>query len=146
MGVVINKSLQITLENLLQHLDIQVVSQKAKELPVLAGGPVDPEKGFVIHNQLAAEAENDEQVAISASKEMLRDISTGKGPEHFIVVLGYAGWEAGQLEKEINRNDWLVAPVDKAVLFSTPLERRWEKAVKSIGIDINHLSGHVGHA
>ena len=146
MGIVINKSLQITLESLLQHLDIDVVDKKVADLPVLAGGPVGPEQGFVIHEQSASTTKGNKKIMISASKEILREISHGNGPNHFIVALGYAGWEKGQLEKEIKRNDWLLAPPDEAILFSTPLEKRWQKAAKSIGVDINCLSGHIGHA
>ena len=146
MGIVVNKSLQITLENLFQHLDIELVDESVAELPVLAGGPVGPEQGFVIHDRLDPEDEGDQQVAISASKEMLTEISLGNGPDNFIVALGYSGWEKDQLEKEITRNDWLVAPLDASILFSTPLEKRWQKAAETIGVDINRLSGQIGHA
>lgn len=146
MGIVVNQSLQITLENLLQHLDIEVLDKDIADLPVLAGGPVGPEQGFVIHDRLDPNVDKDKVVAISASKDMLRDIGQGNGPENFIVALGYAGWEQGQLENEINRNDWLIAPIKPSVLFTTPLEQRWQKAAESIGVDINRLSGQIGHA
>ncbi len=145
MGIVINKSLQITLGNLLQHLNIEVKDEVIAALPVLVGGPVGPEQGLVIHPRLEHDKQ-DREVLISASKETLRDIAEGKGPEHFIITLGYAGWGAGQLEKEINKNDWLIAPFNKDILFNTPLEKRWQAAAKTIGVDINHLSGQIGHA
>lgn len=145
MGIVVNKSLHITLENLLQHLNIDVTDAKVANLPVLAGGPVGPEQGFVIHDRIDIE-KDDSLIAISASKEMLRDIGQGNGPDNFLVALGYSGWEQGQLEQEINRNDWLIAPLDEAILFSTTLEKRWQKAAESIGVNINHLSSHIGHA
>lgn len=145
MGIIINKSLQITLGILLQHLDIEVKDESIIAMPVLAGGPVGPEQGFIIHDRL----EHDEairQVMISSSKEILSDISQGVGPEHFVITLGYAGWESGQLEKEIHDNDWLIAPFKKDILFTTPLKKRWQAAAKSIGVDINHISDQVGHA
>lgn len=142
MGLVINKSLHVTLENLLQHLDIEVSDPEIADLPVLTGGPVSPEQGFVVHDK----TEDDEKVAISASKDILIDISEGNGPENFIVALGYSGWEKNQLEDELKRNDWLVAPLNTDILFSTPLEKRWQKAAESIGIDINQLSDQIGHA
>lgn len=145
MGAVINKSLQITLGNLLQHLDIEVKDESIFALPVLTGGPIGPEKGFIIHDQVKKE-DAIRQVAISASKEMLDEIAQGKGPEHFIITLGYSGWEAGQLEKELNNNDWLVAPFNKDIIFSTPLDKRWQAAAKTIGVDVNHLSDQIGHA
>ncbi len=146
MGVVINRSLQITLGNLLQHLDIEVKDDAIAAIPVLAGGPVGPEQGFVLHNRMEGDDDVTQQITITASKEILRDISLGKGPEKFVITLGYAGWEAGQLEKEIRRNDWLVTPFSDEILFSTPLEKRWQAAAKIIGVDINNLSDQVGHA
>lgn len=143
LGVVINKSLQITLENLLQHLEIEISEKSIVDLPVLSGGPVSPEQGFVLHDRLEAA---DTDVAITSSKEMLVDIAEGRGPKHYIVVLGYSGWDAGQLEEEINRNDWLITPFDPTLLFETPMEKRWQEAAKLIGIDINRLSGHTGRA
>lgn len=145
MGIVINKLLQITLENLLQHLDIEVTEAGIANLPVLSGGPISPEQGFIIHDRLEADKSNDE-LAISASKEILHDIAEGRKPDNFVVALGYAGWEKGQIEEEINRNDWLVAPCDPSILFETPLEKRWQTAAKLIGVDINRLSSHTGHA
>lgn len=145
MGVVINKLLPFTLEKLLQHLDIEVKDDAVAALPVLAGGPVSPEQGFVLHD--GSEQEDAVlQVVISSSKQMLCDIEQGKGPRHFVVALGYSGWEAGQLEREIHNNDWLVAPFNRDILFSMPFEKRWEIAAKTIGVDINHLSDQIGHA
>jgi putative transcriptional regulator len=146
MGVVINKPLQVNLESLLQHLDIEVKDKNVADLPVLAGGPSTQEQGFVIHDRLTSDNEKADGIAVSATKEMLCDIANSNGPDHFIVMLGYAGWEAGQLEDEIRHNDWLVAPFDASILFSTPLEKRWQLAAKKLGIDIHQLSGHSGHA
>lgn len=146
MGIVINKSLHnITLGTLLQHLDIEVKDEVTAALPVLSGGPVGPEQGFVVHGNPSMDKKA-RQVLISASKKTLRDISVGKGPEQFIILLGYAGWGGGQLEKEINRNDWLIAPYSSKILFDTPIEKRWAAAAETIGVDINQLSDQVGHA
>lgn len=144
MGVIINKSLQVTLKSLLEHLNIDVIDDSAENISVLSGGPVSPEQGFVL---LDPEEEGDDKdIIISSSKETLKEISEGKGPKSFIVVLGYAGWEKGQLEDEISRNDWLVAPFNSDILFTTSLENRWQKAAAIIGIDINKLSTQSGHA
>lgn len=148
MGIVINKSLQITLENLLQHLDIEVTNPEIANVTVLSGGPIGPEQGFVIHDRIdqGKKKKKDQKIDISSSKEMLHEISQGHGPNHYLVALGYSGWEQGQLEQEISRNDWLIAPVNEKILFSTTIEKRWQKAAESIGVDINRLSGHFGHA
>lgn len=147
MGLAINKPLDITLGNVLRHLDIEPTDKHAENAPVLMGGPVGQEHGFVIHDNVAFGGEvQEEGITISASKEILRDIAKGKGPEHYLVALGYSGWEAGQLELEIQRNDWLVAPFDPSILFSTSIDRRWVNAAKLLGIDINRLSDQIGHA
>ena len=141
LGMIINKPLEINLGNMLQHLDINISEESIQELPVLMGGPVGQEHGFIIYVP-----DSTLDVLVSASKDMLKDIANGKGPKHFAVTLGYAGWGAGQLEKEIARNDWLVIPFDSSILFNTPMEKRWHKTASLIGIDINQLSDQVGHA
>lgn len=139
MGLVINKPLHINLGNVLKHLKIKVTKKSIETRPVLMGGPVGQEHGFVLHK-------TKNNILISASKEMLTNIATGKGPKHFLITLGYTGWGAGQLEKELNHNDWLIAPFNAEIIFDTPLENRWHKAAQLIGIDINRLSDQVGHA
>jgi putative transcriptional regulator len=144
MGLIINKPLQITLGNVLQHLDIETSNKKIAATPVLMGGPVGQEHGFVIHDD--PDQETGHSVSISASKDILKAIANGAGPNHFLITLGYAGWEPGQLEHEIHRNDWLVAPFDSSILFSTPCNQRWHRAASLLGIDIIHLSSETGHA
>jgi len=146
MGIVINKPLQVTLESLLQHLDINVLDEEIANLPVLAGGPVGPEQGFVIHGRdMKKTMKNERTIVVSSSKKILSLISQRQGPDSFIIALGYSGWQKGQLENEIARNDWLIAPIDHDVIFKTPLEKRWEKAAEVLGININQLSDQVGH-
>lgn len=155
MGIIINKPLHVTLSSVLEHLNLIPATSKIGSTPVFMGGPVGQEHGFVLHEpydnnnkskgKLNTPVTNDDLV-ISASKETLADIACGKGPKRFHVALGYAGWEADQLLNEINRNDWLVTPYDKELIFNTPVEARWEKAVKLLGVDFNNLSSQVGHA
>lgn len=144
LGMIINKPLQINLGNVLEHLDIQVKDSAVSSRPVLMGGPVGQEHGFIIFNQPSGK--NESEVLVSASKDMLREIANGKGPIDFIITLGYSGWEAGQLEQEIARNDWLVVPFNHDILFNTPLEKRWQATAALMGIDIHRLSNQVGHA
>lgn len=149
MGLVINKSLHIPLGNVLRHLDIEAKDEEIDQQPVYMGGPVQQEQGFVIHDNylsISDDEPDDQEIAISISKEMLQMIADGSGPRHYLVALGYASWEPGQLEAEISRNDWLVAPFDAKILFTTPLEERWRAAAKLIGVDINRLTDQVGHA
>lgn len=139
MGLVINKPLHVNVGSVLRHLDIEILDKSIETEPVLMGGPVGQEHGFVLHNEGT-------NIIISASKETLRDIAAGKGPKNHLITLGYSGWQPGQLEQELIRNDWLIAPLNHSILFSEPLDNRWEQAAKLIGVDINNLSGQMGHA
>lgn len=145
MGIIINKLLPIHLTSILEHLEIQVKNEEIlKDAPVYMGGPVSQESGFIIHTPYR-EDELNEDLVISASKETLTDIAEGNNPEHYIVTLGYTGWSANQLETEINRNDWLLVPYNKEIIFNTPTQSRWRKSIELLGIDVNQLSSQTGH-
>lgn len=144
MGIIINKPLNVTLGSVLEHLEIDSDSV-VNNTPVYMGGPVGQEHGFVIHEPYRDDESNDDLV-ISASKDTLADIAQSQGPEQYFIALGYTGWDAGQLEEEIGRNDWLMVPYDKDIIFKTPVDQRWSKAIQLLGIDINKLSSHAGHA
>lgn len=151
MGVLINKPMPINLGNVLQHLGIKVKNHNFITLPVLMGGPVGQEHGFILYQNQIASLENhppkqDDFIEISASKEMLEKIAQGKGPASFIVTLGYAGWGKGQLESEIARNDWLIVPADSEIIFNCQISDRWRLAAQKIGVDIDKISSHTGHA
>lgn len=144
MGFIINKPMQITLGEVLSHLDIEASAADTNSHAVLVGGPIGQENGFVIHEDPTAPTKQPEAM-VSSSKEVLRTIAEGNGPEKYIVTLGYSGWQPDQLSFELCHNDWLIAPYDPTILFDTPIEQRWQKAAQLIGVDINHLSGQVGH-
>lgn len=148
IGFVVNQPLSATLGNVLEHLNIKIDDNVIYDLPIYSGGPVGPDQGFVIHDQLKLQKTGDvgSDVAITTTRDILAKIAVGKGPKHFIVTLGYSGWEPGQIEEEIAQNDWLVAPMDSKILFETPISQRWTTAAKSLGVDINKLSGQIGHA
>lgn len=147
IGFTINKPLSATLGNVLDHLKVNIKDKTAADLPVFSGGPLGPDQGFVIHDRMSlAENADDTEVTVSTTREILADIGRGKGPDNFIVTLGYAGWEAGELETEIQHNDWLVAPFQKDILFKTPIAQRWVASAKLLGVDIHKLSSQVGHA
>ena len=145
MGIIINKPLNITLGSVLEHLDINSEHKHIDNIPVYMGGPVGQEHGFVIHEPYRND-ESEDDLVISASKDTLADIANDKGPKRYFVALGYTGWNAGQHEEEINRNDWLLVAYNKDIIFTTPIESRWRKATELLGIDINQLTSHVGHA
>jgi len=147
MGLVINKPLNMKLTEILKELEIEA-SQTKNQL-VLQGGPVSPEQGFILYHG-AVKTEQNMAIApninLTTSKEILEEIGTGQGPENMLICLGYAGWEAGQLEAEITANSWLTIPADDELLFHTPSQEVARAAAKKLGIDINLLSGQSGHA
>lgn len=145
MGIIVNKPLNVHLGGVLEHLQIEIDNKEIAQTPVFMGGPVGQEHGFVIHTPYR-EDEGHDDLVISASRETLVDIAEGKGPAEYLITLGYAGWGPGQLETEINRNDWLIVPYNKSIIFETNVDQRWKKAAKLIGIDIGQLSSQVGHA
>lgn len=147
IGFAINKPLSATLGNVLEHLKIPLQGTAVEEDPVFSGGPVGPDQGFVIHDRMSlAENDDDHEITISTTREILQDIAAGKGPDNFIVTLGYAGWEPGQLEQEVQNNLWLLAPLQKSLVFTVPIAQRWTAAAKFVGVDFKNLSSHVGHA
>lgn len=148
LGMIINKPLQINLGTVLNHLDIIITQEGIADHPVLMGGPMGQEHGFIIYNSNSKvdDSKDAPEMLISASKEILKDIAIGKGPKDFVVTLGYSGWKTGQIEKEIACNDWLVVPFNREILFNIPMEKRWRATATLIGIDINQLSNQVGHA
>jgi len=116
---------------------------------VLSGGPLAQNRGFVLHRTQPGWKSSlalSKDIMITTSKDILMALGTDKAPEEFMVTLGYAGWEAGQLESELQNNSWLTIDADSDILFNTPIELRWKKATQKLGIDVAHLSSDIGHA
>lgn len=149
LGLVINRPLQLSLGQLMEHLQIATDRPDLATLPVYQGGPVQPEQGFVIHSpigQWGATLRVTEEVGITTSRDILQAVARGEGPERLLVTLGYAGWGPGQLEQELGENAWLSTPADLDILFHKPSEQRWGAAAALLGIDLNLLSANAGHA
>ena len=149
MGIVINRPLDIKLTSVLDQLSIEPTSDDAEHVPVLQGGPVQRERGFVIHNPPGnwdAVLRVGDDIGISTSKDILSAVAEGRGPQRVAIALGYAGWGAGQLEHELQQNAWLSGPADSRIIFDTPYEKRWDSAARLLGIDPHHLSSDAGHA
>lgn len=148
LGIVISRPLEIRLGSILESMQIPIQDERAAELPVYLGGPVQPERGFVLHspvgNWQGTLAISDE-IGLTASRDILAAIAAGEGPEKCLIALGYAGWGAGQLEQEILENSWLNVPADRAILFDLPPAQRWKAAALRLGIDLNLLSLQAGH-
>jgi putative transcriptional regulator len=149
LGLVINRILpDLTCGAVFQELGFNSIPEAAS-LPVHLGGPVHKGQVFILHGApFGWEGYHtvSPNLALSNSKDILEAVAMGKGPETFLLALGCAGWGPGQLESEIMANAWLTCPMDEAILFNTPVEKRWEMSAKSIGVDLNLLSGDVGHA
>ena len=151
MGLVINIPIDMPLYELLAQLEMAPSEDGLPELerPVLQGGPVAADRGFVLHSPMAGFSSSQmlaEDLMITTSPDVLETLGTDFAPEHYLVALGYAGWTPGQLEQELSENSWLTVPADTALLFDTPFAQRWHQALGRLGIDSCHLSSQVGHA
>jgi len=149
LGVVINRPLNMQLVDILRHMDIEPCSDEISSLPVYMGGPVQSDRGFVLHEppgDWEATLKVTDNIGITSSRDILQAMAAGEGPEKAIVTLGYAGWGAGQLEQELAANTWLSGPASSKILFDTPSEERWMAAAASLGVDLNLISSDMGHA
>jgi putative transcriptional regulator len=149
LGIIINRPLQMRLADVFEQLKLPTSEGLAGDQAVLQGGPVQVDRGFVIHNT-GGPWEHTRQVSsrihVTTSPDILNAMARGSGPPTALVALGYAGWSAGQLETELGQNAWLTAPCDERILFATPYEQRWRAAGRLLGVDLTTMSSHVGHA
>jgi putative transcriptional regulator len=149
MGVVVNRASEYSLGDVLAQMNLEARDPALANQIVLSGGPVHPERGFVLHD---GERQWDSTLAIggglalTTSRDILEAMAEGEGPAHVVVALGCAGWGAGQLEYELGENSWLTAPADAELLFALPLEQRWQAAGGRLGIDITRVTDYSGHA
>ena len=143
MGIMINKPIP-NIEKLLYKLDIKDINPKPN---VYLGGPVDINKGFVIHEKgykTKGTLSVSNQISLTSNLDIINDILDGKGPSNYRFALGYSGWGPGQLEEELKRGDWLILPAYKQIMFDTPDSMMWKKACNKLGIDLNNLAGPAG--
>lgn len=149
MGLVVNKLFdEINFDELLSQLEI-TPAESSPRLSIHFGGPVDAQRGFVLHTtEYAGEGTVavDDKVALTATREILKELANGGGPKDILFALGYAGWGPGQLEDEFGENAWLHAPFDAALVFDDDVETKWQRALHSIGVDLSTLSGVAGRA
>lgn len=149
MGLVVNKLFgTITFNDLLDQLDLQMSEAKVN-FPVHYGGPVESGRGFVLHSTDYLREGSllvDEDVALTATIDILRAMAEDRGPKRCMLLLGYAGWGPGQLDNEIQANGWLNVPCDEKLLFDRDLDTKWEKSIAKIGVSLSMLSAEAGHA
>jgi putative transcriptional regulator len=153
LGLVINKPIDIKLKNLFAKIELSLDSPALADQPVYFGGPVQTERGFVLHERIGdAHSPYSSTLSIpgglemTTSKDVLEALSAGAGPKRLLVTLGYSGWAAGQLEEELGRNGWLTVDATPDIIFDTPVEQRYDRAVSLLGFDPRMLSQEAGHA
>ncbi len=171
LGIVINKASDLSMTGLFEKVDLPLLRRDLSQSPVLQGGPVHTERGFVLHEAMVAQVDDSEQAAVAAvhsakpqesiyastmtipgglemttSKDVLEALSTGAGPRRVLISLGYSAWGQGQLESELAENSWLTVGADMDVMFDTPIEQRYERAMGLLGLASWMLSSEAGHA
>ena len=151
MGLIVNKPVDdLCFSDILEQFHIKPQSPTCSEIYVHRGGPVGVRRGFVLHStdyhQEDGTMKVSDDIALSATTEVLRAIAEGGGPDHYFMALGYAGWGPGQLDEEIKRNAWLSVPADVEILFSPDCAKKWDLALAKLGISAHMLSGEAGNA
>ena len=149
LGIVINRPMPLRLADVFEQLKLSAQDQPLREQAILQGGPVQPDRGFVIHRAGTPYESTlvvSNSLHVTTSRDVLTAVAAGRGPQPISMALGYAGWEAGQLEAEMVQNAWLTVPVNERILFDTPFEDRWQAAAQLLGINISTLSSQAGHA
>lgn len=150
LGIVINQPLDMKLAEVLEQLDLSTGDEALAAMPVLRGGPVQADRGFVLHPRGAAPWDSSLSVSdslqLTTSRDVLAALAGGTGPVRALVALGYAGWDAGQLEEELLQNAWLTVPCDESLLFDLPYEQRWQSAARLLGVELSRISPVAGRA
>ncbi len=152
LGIIVNRPLDMSLATLMERIKLPFASAPASplaRLPVFFGGPVQTDRGFVLHRPLGKWQSTlavTEDIGLTSSRDILQALSSGHPAQDILVTLGYSGWGAGQLEEELARNDWLTVRADPHILFALPFEERLPSAMERLGIDFSNLAGEAGHA
>ena len=149
LGIVLNKPLPMKLLDVLTQMKLAPSSEQIAAQPVLRGGPVHTDRGFVLHRPGGIWDHThkvSDSIQVTTSRDILAAMARGDAPTDAFIALGYAGWESGQLEKELRDNAWFSMPVDPHVVFELPFEDRWMGAWRVLGIDVERLSPVAGHA
>ena len=149
MGLLVNRLSEYRLGDVLAQMNIKSTLARVADAPVLIGGPVQPERGFVLHaphGEWESSFRISERICVTTSRDVLVAIAEGQGPHDVLIALGYSGWSQGQIDIELKENAWLTTEANESILFHTPLEQRWEAAAALVGVDISSLTDYAGHA
>ena len=148
LGIIVNRPSELSLKDIMGQMNIELSDPELADMPVYFGGPVHPERGFVLHEPIgewSSTLKISDALWLTTSKDILEAISRGEGPRKILLALGYAGWGKGQLEEEIVQNSWLNAQADESIIFTRPAASRWKAAAELMGIDISLLTMQAGH-
>jgi putative transcriptional regulator len=148
LGIIINRPSELLLGDIMQQMEITTQNEAIANIPIYFGGPVQPERGFVLHESGGtwnSTLQVSSSISLTTSRDILEAIGQGKGPQKILIALGYAGWGKGQLEQEIVENAWLNAPASDSIIFVRPPSHRWKAAAELMGVDISLLTTQAGH-
>jgi putative transcriptional regulator len=149
LGIIVNRPISLTLDDLFAQIKVTLADTEIKSLPVHFGGPVQTDRGFILHDpvgQWQSTLTINDNLGLTTSKDILEAVAAGKGPRNILVTLGYTGWAQGQLEQEMADNAWLSIPAAEHILFDLPAEERLSTTMGLLGIDYASLSEDAGHA
>ena len=149
MGILVNRVSELKLGDVLSQMRMSTALKEVASAPVYFGGPVQPERGFVLHEPCGewdSSFEISDALCVTTSRDILAAMAEGRGPERALVTLGYSGWGAGQIETELKENAWLTADANEHILFDTPIEQRWDAAAALVGVTIANLTSYSGRA
>lgn len=150
LGIVINRPLDMKMSDVLEQLALATDDPRVRDLPVLRGGPVQGDRGFVLHRPGPRAWDStlpvSDSLHVTTSRDVLAAMARGEGPAQAVVALGYAGWEAGQLEEEVLQNAWLTVPCEESLIFELPFEQRWQAAARLLGVELSRISLQAGRA
>lgn len=150
LGIVINRPLEMRIAEVLEQLELDSSHPQLQDMPVLRGGPVQGDRGFVLHRPCDRHWDSTLSVSdslhVTTSRDVLASMARGQGPSQAVIALGYAGWDAGQLEEELLQNAWLTVPCEDSVIFDLPFEQRWNAAARLVGVDLARISHVAGRA
>ena len=149
LGIIVNRPIDMTLAALFERIDVPLEAEGFEAQPVYFGGPVQTDRGFVLHRPLGewhSTLKVNAEVGLTSSRDVLQAIAASGEPREVLVTLGYAGWTAGQLEQELMDNAWLTVPADMSIVFELPPEERLAAALQTLGVDFANLSEVAGHA
>lgn len=149
LGIIVNRPIELTLKDIMTQMKIDAIDARLADIPVFSGGPMQPERGFVLHESGEEEWTStlrlSDRLSLTTSRDILEAMGRGEGPDNALVALGYAGWGKGQLEDEIIQNAWLNAEAEQSIIFRQPPAKRWKAAARLMGVDISLLTTQAGH-